>query len=538
MLNILAFIVAVTNIVLAADSISSDQLHELQKRFNSYYDNSSTISVKGITIGGWLVTEPYITPSLYNNASSIAADMGNYTDIVDEYTLCDVLGYDQARSLLEEHFETWINEDDFKQISEDGFNLVRLPIGYWAWKQDNSSGLYVSNVTYNDPFVSDGLQLDYLEKALSWAEKYQLNVWIDLHAAPPTQNGFDNSGQRILYGELSWLSSTESRRLTLAVWNAIFDSYLNQGESSPIVGIEIMNEPLSSRLDSEMMMQFYYEAFSLFKNEQTSDDNTTFVIHDAFMDIGYWNLEFNPNYRNISNQYFNISNITFDPQSVMVDHHHYEVFTDSQLAESQYQRIENIINFGDSIYDELTYHPAVVGEWSAAITDCATWLNGVGIGARYDGSYYKTTNFTTSDTPVGNCTSQLPIGNWTKQYREQVRQFVEAQLVTYSTKTSGWIFWNWKTEGAAEWDYLKLKDNDLFPSPFNNYTYFQTNGSMKPSLSKSLSKEATATSSTKKNAGISIYEPFKMRDQGFVEWIWKISIFSSVLLCVFTISFI
>ena len=29
----------------------------------------------------------------------------------------------------------------------------------------------------------------------------------------------------------------------------------------------------------------------------------------------------------------------------------------------------------------------VTGEWSTAVTDCAKWLNGRGVGARWDGSW-------------------------------------------------------------------------------------------------------------------------------------------------------
>ncbi|QLL30828.1 hypothetical protein HG536_0A06430 [Torulaspora globosa] len=491
------------------EAISPAQLQDLQKRFNSYYNGNSTISVKGITVGGWLVTEPYITPSLYEQALWLAENTTNPTSIVDEYTLCEALGYESALSLLQDHWDTWINEEDFKKISDDGFNLVRIPIGYWAWKQDNETDRYVGNITYHDPYVGNGLQLKYLEKALSWAQKYSLNVWIDLHGAPSSQNGFDNSGHRDLYAtELGWLATSESRRLTLAVWKSIFESYLSNNSESPVVGIEIMNEPLSPKLDSDVMTKYYYEAFKMFKQQQTSDDNTTFVIHDAFEEIGHWNLHFNPQFQNVSSKYLNISNLTYSQQNILVDHHHYEVFTDSQLNNTQYQRIINIINYGESVHQELPYHPAVVGEWSGAITDCAFWLNGLGVGSRYDGSYYNTTNFTASGPPIGKCSSQLPASAWNSQYRVQVRQFIEAQLATYSMKTSGWIFWNWKTENATEWDYLKLKENGLFPSPFDNYTYFQVDGTLKPSVSKSLSKEATATSTKTKNAAVALRAPF------------------------------
>ncbi|GAV56117.1 hypothetical protein ZYGR_0BA00230 [Zygosaccharomyces rouxii] len=54
----------------------------------------------------------------------------------------------------------------------------------------------------------------------------------------------------------------------------------------------------------------------------------------------------------------------FHRNQILVDHHHYEVFTDSQLSETQWQRVRNIQNFAQSIGDELSHHPAVVGEWS------------------------------------------------------------------------------------------------------------------------------------------------------------------------------
>lgn len=457
---------------------ATESSNTLRDKFN---DERPTV-IKGITLGGWLLTEPYITPSLYESALKLAGNLGRNGTIVDEFTLCQVLGYEEAKSLLKAHFDSWITEDDFRQISEDGFNLVRLPVGYWAWKEDHERGQYIGNVTYPDPYVSDGLQLDCLEKALSWAKKYQLNVWIDLHGAPGSQNGFDNSGQRIFYDELGWLATEESIQLTKAIWQVMFDSYMKLEDDSTVVGIQIVNEPFSFRLNREMMVKSYYEAFEIFEAHHDSPPAIKFVIHDAFLEIGYWNSHFNPNYGELLEKYTNLTK-GFDPQQVLVDHHRYEVFSDGQLRESQQQRIRNIINYGKSIHDELSYHPAVVGEWSGALTDCARWLNGVGIGARYDGTYYDTTDFHTDKDPIGSCISQSPIENWPEWYREEVRQFVEVQLATYSTQTSGYIFWNYKTENAVEWDYLALKKNDMFPQPLDNYTYFEPNGSVKSTKS-------------------------------------------------------
>lgn len=470
--------------------------------------NNTTVEIKGVNLGGWLVTEPYITPSLFEKAQRLAdkdVNCGNGSEIVDEFTLCKVLGYDNAKRLLEEHYNSWITEEDFKQIQKDGFNLVRLPIGYWAWKQKTTETSYVRNITYKDPYVSDGLQLEKLEHALQWAQKYGLQVWIDLHGAPGSQNGFDNSGQRDLYAkEVGWLKLNRTHELTKAVWNEMFKQYLNRDSDSTVAGIQIINEPFAPKLNQEAMMKSYYEAFNMFIRRRKNSDNTVFVIHDAFLPLGYWNKQFNPDHKEVMSQYLNTTQ-KFYRNQILVDHHHYEVFTDSQLAENQWQRIRNIQNYARSIGGELSYHPAVVGEWSAALTDCARWLNGVGVGARYDGSYYNTTKFYTDANPIGKCISQESVNHWPVEYKRQVRQFIEAQLSSFSTHTNGYIFWNYKTENAVEWDYLALKKHGLFPQPLDSYMYFEKNGSMRPSVSKSLSRDATSTSRNNRNAGISHY---------------------------------
>ena len=44
---------------------------------------------------------------------------------------------------------------------------------------------------------------DYLDKAIEWSHANDLKVMIDLHGAPNTQNGFDNSG---LKSWVSWMA--------------------------------------------------------------------------------------------------------------------------------------------------------------------------------------------------------------------------------------------------------------------------------------------------------------------------------------------
>lgn len=103
----------------------------------------------------------------------------------------------------------------------------------------------------------------------------------------------------------------------------------------------------------------------------------------------------------------------------------------------------------------------VVGEWSAAMTDCAVSLNGYGIGARYDGTY-------PGSTFRGSCADVNSIDRWTQTFRDDTRMYVEAQLDVYELYSQGWIFWNFKTEGSPEWDLFRLLDAGLFPQPLSD----------------------------------------------------------------------
>ena len=88
--------------------------------------------------------------------------------MVDEYTYTQTLGPDQASSNLNNHWNTWITQDDFNQIAAAGLNHVRIPIGYWA----------VAPLT-GDPYVQG--QLPILDNAITWARSAGLKVLLDLH---------------------------------------------------------------------------------------------------------------------------------------------------------------------------------------------------------------------------------------------------------------------------------------------------------------------------------------------------------------------
>lgn len=56
--------------------------------------------------------------------------------------------------------------------------------------------------------------------------------------------------------------------------------------------------------------------------------------------------------------------------------------------------------------------------------------------------------------------------------KDDTRAYIEAQIVTYEAYSKGWVFWNFRTEAAAEWDMLRLVADGLFPKPSNGLNGF------------------------------------------------------------------
>ncbi|SGZ53783.1 CIC11C00000005718 [Sungouiella intermedia] len=387
----------------------------LPKKRSTLWDYAND-KVQGVNLGGWFVLEPYITPSLFEKFDEVP---------VDEYHFTQALGKDQALKVLQNHWLSWYTEDDFKAIKQAGLNHVRIPIGYWAFR-----------LLDDDPYVQG--QVEYLDQAIEWARNNDLKVWVDLHGAPGSQNGFDNSGLRDEIG----FQSSNNIEVTLTALQDIFDKYGGWDYEDVITGIELLNEPLGPSADLNQLKNFYQWGY---KNMRSVSVNNV-IIHDAFMPYNYWDKELTSN-----GGYWD----------VILDHHHYQVFSSGELSRSIDDHISVACSWGTGAKSE--YHWNVAGEFSAALTDCAYWLNGVNRGARWEGNY-------DGSSYHGLCDSYVSVDLWTDSHKSDVRKYLEAQLDAFE-QTAGWIFWNWKCEDAIDWDLSKLIDAGVFPQPLNDRQY-------------------------------------------------------------------
>ena len=230
--------------------------------------------IKGVNLGNWLVLEKWMLPELFEG-----------TGAEDEVWLNRKMNPTELKEKMKEHRDTFITEQDFAFIKEQGIWLLRIPVPYFIFGD-------------RPPF--NGC-VEYLDKAFDWAEKYGLQILIDLHTVPGSQNGYDNGG---LTGVCKWCKNPEEVEFALTVLERLAKRY---GQREGLYGIEVLNEPISflvyatapstgKAVDKEeakgsgyvplpFLENFYRNAYRRLR--KILPENKTIVFHDGFR-LRHW----------------------------------------------------------------------------------------------------------------------------------------------------------------------------------------------------------------------------------------------------------
>ncbi len=320
--------------------------------------------IKGINLGGWLVLERWITPSVFEGL-----------DAQDEFSLCEALGENKDER-INAHRKSFIVYDDFKWIIEHGFNTVRIPVPHWVF------GDY-------DPYVGC---IEYLDMAMAAALEHGLQVIIDLHTAPGSQNGEEHSGQK---GTIGWHDKPENITQTLDVIERLCKRY----DGSPsLIGIELLNEP-SSKIPHDTLVDFYKKGYEIIR--RYFSEAVAAIVSDAFRPLD-WKDTFNDSYKNI-----------------MLDVHLYQAFSMEDKKLSMHRHIQKALDDWDILLDDIQKNiPVLVGEWSLGLDKHAF---------RGHDSYERDL---------------------------AMKAFAAAQIDTFN-KSAGWCFWTYKTESMEGWSALE-----------------------------------------------------------------------------------
>ncbi|KAG0048831.1 hypothetical protein BGZ83_006271 [Gryganskiella cystojenkinii] len=404
--------------------------------------------IRGVNMGGWLVLEPFITPSVFEPYLS--------QNVTDEYSLTKLLGPEKAKAYLHKHYSTWVTEATFKRIRDLGLNHVRIPVGFWA----------LGNLAADEPYVPD-LSLDYLLQGLKWAAQYGLRVMVELHGAPGSQNGWNHSGRA---GKIGWLDGTaegeKNGERTIEYMKQLLQLLQGPGMEhvSPLFGI--LNEPAIFMLERERTDKWYKDAFAAMRNVTGPGKGPWGVIHDGFLGLTQWE--------------------GFMPKSdrLALDVHNYLIFDHNLI---RFPR-KNQINFPCDVWSKnmqqstVKFGPTLVGEFSSATNDCATYLNGIGVGYRWDGTF-QTEEDRLAGKPIEeaacepakhghiegycSCQAQNRVGTYTQEYRKFLSDFTQTQMDAFE-QGLGWFYWNFKTETNALWSYFDGVDQGWIPKDANS----------------------------------------------------------------------
>ncbi|KAM0747523.1 glycoside hydrolase [Meredithblackwellia eburnea MCA 4105] len=412
---------------------------------NQPWDYNTNL-INGVNLGGWLVLEPFIVPAMYEPFNSPTNDPNATNGAIDEWTLSLALGSNLTAKMTE-HYETFITEKDFAEIAGAGLNWVRLPIPYW-----------IIETWEGEPMLAN-VGWTYFLKALEWARKYGLRVNIDLHAIPGSQNGYNHSSK---FGTINWLNGVMGLANAQRSLNYIrtITEFITQPQYSNVVPMfSILNEPIGAAIGTDNLRAFYVEVYEMMRGiTGFGTGKGPFIgFHDGFMAQGTpvaqggWN-GFLPG-----------------ADRIAIDTHPYLVFT-TPNADPMGTQATKPCQYWASAFNTSTngFGLTIGGEWSLAVNDCGKWLNNVGNGQRFDGTFYALPNTAApAYAAVGSCDTW---NNWAG-YSDDLKSGFEQLAYAHMDSLRHWFFWTWKTGysnvlgtiGNPMWNYQLALQQGYMP---------------------------------------------------------------------------
>ncbi|XP_022773868.1 glucan 1,3-beta-glucosidase A-like [Durio zibethinus] len=275
-----------------------------------------------------LVTADYAGSSWDDNDPSVFKMTILPNSLRGEFQITNGYGPDKAPQVMQDHWNSYITEEDFNFMSANGLTSVRIPVGWWI----------AQDPTPPRPFVGGSLQA--LDRAFTWAEKYGMKVIVDLHAPKASQNGNDHSGTRDGYPE--WGDSNIDE--TVAVIEFLAARYAGRPN---LAAIELMNEPDARIVTLDALTKYYKDGYDAVRKHT----NAYVILSNR---LGPANSK-------------ELISFASGLDRVVIDVHYYNLFSDMFSNMNVKQNIDFINNQRSSDLSTLTLAngPLVfVGEWT------------------------------------------------------------------------------------------------------------------------------------------------------------------------------
>jgi aryl-phospho-beta-D-glucosidase BglC (GH1 family) len=277
--------------------------------------SGQTVVLKGMNLGGYMVMEPWMCPADAGglpDSYSVMKELDSRFGVAEEQTL--IKGYEQA----------WITTQDFVNIKNAGFNVVRVPVwwgNFWPLASQTTSNLR------SDAFT----QLDWI---VSQAAAQGIYVIIDMHGVLGGQSTSDDTGQQ--NQNVYWTNQNDQGN-TAWLWWEIANHY---NGNATVAGYDLLNEPMNAPNDAAVISAFA----SLYTSVRSADPNHIIIIEGCF-DQWNWAMLPSPSSKGWTN--------------VVYEMHEYQWNTTQAAVQAGSQNEVNEFN------NYASYNvPDYIGEWN------------------------------------------------------------------------------------------------------------------------------------------------------------------------------
>jgi len=247
--------------------------------------------VKGVNYGGRFIPEAYLHLSgndeLFEGVNPAVIEVDG--SAIREPSLCDVGTQPDAGARMAKFLDTNIKREHFQRIAASGFNVVRLPLGYWNLIEVPFSAGPNSPVGERwrslQSIMPPANYSRWIHQVFSHAKEYNLRVLLDLHAAPGGQSGNQFTGCDQGAGNHYFITKWN---LHLAVGAVERMAQICGQYGFHCFGIELLNEPHSG-ISRSFLKEYYYK--SIEKARQHIIKNKPLIIMDWTRWLGWWQKE-------------------------------------------------------------------------------------------------------------------------------------------------------------------------------------------------------------------------------------------------------
>jgi aryl-phospho-beta-D-glucosidase BglC (GH1 family) len=218
------------------------------------------VLLQGTNLGGWLVTEGWMTP---RDSSGLPDDYSARQTLIDRF------GEATADSLINTYEDAWVTTQDLDNIKALGMNVIRLP--FWYRNLENEDGTWRADA------------FDRMDWLVSNAWARGIYTILDFHGVVGGQSTAEHTGKVRSTAEF-WSNSTDQQRTT-DIWQRIAAHF--QGNPA-VAGYDLINEPMGAPSQSALWNMYD----QLYQAIRTVDPDHMVIMEGTW---GSWNWNMLPN---------------------------------------------------------------------------------------------------------------------------------------------------------------------------------------------------------------------------------------------------